>query len=87
MSLTESYLCETPCVAFDVGGMSDQIVNGETGYLVEPYDTNSFVTALERLVTDPEQRAEFGIRGREYVQKRFTLERVSKASTAILYHR
>jgi|AntRauMinimDraft_2_1070382.scaffolds.fasta_scaffold00467_1 glycosyltransferase involved in cell wall biosynthesis len=77
MSLTESYLCETPCVAFDVGGMSDQIVNGETGYLVEPYDTNSFVTALERLVTDPEQRAEFGIRGREYVQKRFTLERVS----------
>jgi len=39
MSLTESYLCETPCVAFDVGGMSDQIVNGETGYLVEPYDT------------------------------------------------
>lgn len=77
MSLTESYLCETPCVAFDVGGMSDQIVDKETGYLVDPYDIDSFVTALEHLVTDPEQATEFGIQGRDYVQERFTLKRVS----------
>lgn len=77
MSLTESYLCETPCVAFDVGGMSDQIVDGETGYLIEPYDTGAFTDALVNILSNDEQAAEFGASGRKYVRDRFTLESVS----------
>ena len=77
MSLTESYLCETPCIAFDVGGMSDQIVNESTGYLVEPYDTAAFAEMVGALLTDPQKRATFGERGRGYVAERFTLDRAS----------
>jgi glycosyltransferase involved in cell wall biosynthesis len=32
MSISESYLCETPCVVYDVGGMVDQVIDGETGF-------------------------------------------------------
>lgn len=78
MSLTESYLCGTPCVAFDVGGMSDQIVSGTTGYLVEPYDVDEFADAIEDLIVDPETASEFGFCGRDYVRDRFTLERVQE---------
>lgn len=77
MSITESYLCGTPCVAFDVGGMSDQIVDEETGYLVEPYDLDSFATMLENLLADDELAAAFGAAGREYVRERFTLDGVA----------
>lgn len=77
MSLTESYLCETPCVAFDVGGMSDQIVDTKTGFLIEPYDTDEFATAVENLMTNDTLKSEFGARGKEYVAQRFTLKSVT----------
>lgn len=73
MSLTESYLCETPCVAFDVGGMRDQILDGETGHLIHPYDLEQFTRRLEVLLSNPSQAASFGQTGKEYVSDRFTL--------------
>jgi glycosyltransferase involved in cell wall biosynthesis len=84
MSITESYLCETPCVAFDVGGMSDQIVDGSTGHLVEPYDLSAFAEAIEAVLSDPEQAAAFGKAGREYVRERFTLDSVATQYGALL---
>ena len=84
MSITESYLCETPCVAFDVGGMSDQIIDGNTGYLVDPYNTDAFTAALNKLITDEELSVRFGKKGRKYVQERFTLESVSEQYRSLL---
>lgn len=77
MSITESYLCGTPCVAFDVGGMSDQIIDHETGRLVDPYDIDEFVTAVGELL-DEKGANEFGERGLNYVGNRFTLREASK---------
>lgn len=78
MSITESYLCGTPCVAFDVGGMSDQIVDGETGRLVDPYNLDEFAAAIETLLTDEEQTESFSNQGMEYVRNRYTLNTVSE---------
>lgn len=75
MSITESSLCETPCVAFEVGGMIDQIENGQTGYLVDPYDTVAFARQVERLLEDEERLERFGLNARPYVKGQFTLER------------
>jgi len=78
MSITESYLCGTPCIAFDVGGMSDQIVNDKTGRLVDPYDIDSFAAAIKTLLADETKRNSFGNKGEKYVRNRFTLDTVSK---------
>lgn len=77
MSLTESYLCGTPCIAFDIGGMSDQIVDGETGHLIEPYDLDAFGTAIDGLLSQEERAEAFGKKGQEFVSERFTLDTVS----------
>jgi glycosyltransferase involved in cell wall biosynthesis len=84
MSITESYLCETPCVAFDIGGMSDQIIDGNTGYLIDPYNTDAFAAALDKLITNEEMSVRFGNKGRKYVQGKFTLESVSKQYSSLL---
>jgi glycosyltransferase involved in cell wall biosynthesis len=42
----ESMACGTPCVAFDIGGMSDMIDHGENGYLAEPFSKNDLVSGI-----------------------------------------
>ncbi|WP_185715622.1 glycosyltransferase family 4 protein [Halocatena pleomorpha] len=77
MCISESYLCETPCVAFMVGGMADQIQHGETGWLVRPDDTDRMTDRIADLLTNDHQRRTFGENGREYVLDRFTLSEVA----------
>lgn len=43
--ILEAFLCKTPVVAFDVGGIGEVLVNHQTGFLVEKMDYESFVTA------------------------------------------
>lgn len=50
-TILESQACHTPVIAFDVGGISDMVIDGVTGHLIEPYDTeklsSSIVNALD----------------------------------------
>lgn len=49
-----------PVVAFDVGGISDWLQNGVTGYAVPEQDVAAFAGALERLLTDAETAQRMG---------------------------
>jgi glycosyltransferase involved in cell wall biosynthesis len=77
-SITESYLCNTPCVAFDIGGMSDQIIHGDTGYLANQDNTSEFESYVEKYIENPDLKEQFGRRGREYVERNFTLSQAAK---------
>jgi len=78
MSISESYLCETPCVVYDIGGMVDQVLDEETGFRIKPYEIDSFTDNLVTLLEDREMNEAFGKRGREYVRKNFTYSSVSQ---------
>ena len=52
-----------PVVASNVGGISDIVVDGETGLLVPPGDAGALQHALQRLLADPELRARMGQAG------------------------
>lgn len=43
--ILEAFLCKTPVVAFNVGGVGEILVNNQTGFLVEKMNYASFVTA------------------------------------------
>ena len=60
----EAQLCEAPVVAFDSGGITDSIVQGETGLLAAPGDVDALAAALDRLWDDPELRFGLGRAGR-----------------------
>jgi glycosyltransferase involved in cell wall biosynthesis len=49
-----------PIVASDIGGLSDVVVDGETGMLVPPADPAALAAAIERLVGEPELRQRLG---------------------------
>jgi glycosyltransferase involved in cell wall biosynthesis len=74
LSISESYLCETPCVAFDVGGMREQIKHAETGFLSPPDNIDIFTKYVRLLLENDLLRNQFGRRGRDYVQQHYTLD-------------
>ena len=61
-----------PLIGFDVGAIREYLVDGETGVLVPPGDTNGLAKAIDRLLNSPREAHDMGIHGRELVSARFT---------------
>ena len=72
--ILEAMAAGKPVVATAFGGAREAMVDGETGYIVNPFNTVVFAERLERLLLDSGLRREMGWRGRERVRRRFSLE-------------
>jgi glycosyltransferase involved in cell wall biosynthesis len=64
-----------PVVATSVDGTVEAVVDGETGYLVQPTDVEALQKALLRLLGDRELARKMGKKGRERVEQIFSLEK------------
>jgi glycosyltransferase involved in cell wall biosynthesis len=49
-TLVEALACGTPCVGFDVGGVSEIIRPGETGFLAQPENSESLAHSLHQVL-------------------------------------
>lgn len=71
--LPQAMLCGKPVVSFDIDG-AKEVVNEETGFLIDPEDTGQLVEACSRLIEDQELRNELGENGRNSVIEKFAPE-------------
>ena len=61
-----------PVVASRVGGIQDQIVDGESGLLIDdPLDLDAFGAAFRGLIADPARADAIGAAARERVREHF----------------
>lgn len=74
-SITEALACGTPVVATAVGGIPEQIKDGETGFLVPKGDAEAMADKMLAIIGDKSLRQRMGERASEDVRKRFNLER------------
>ena len=64
LTVAEAMWKGRPVVGTAVGGIVDQIVSGETGWLIEdPHDLGAFAAALSKLLHHPDQAARMGDQG------------------------
>jgi trehalose synthase len=76
LTVTEPMWKSRPVVASAVGGIQDQIVDGESGVLLEdPRDLKAFAGALSTLLGDEALAARLGAGAHERVQDRFLPDR------------
>jgi trehalose synthase len=71
LTVAEAMWKGRPVVASRVGGIQDQIVDGETGVMVDPLDLDAFGHAVSELLGDRERAEELGRRARESVRGSF----------------
>jgi len=65
-----------PVVAYDIGGLREQVRDGETGYLVPSGDARALAVALGTLARSPELGRELGSAGRARFLQAFGFERM-----------
>lgn len=75
IALIEAQMAGKPVVATDVGSVAEVIIDGESGF-VTPKSADYLVAALRTLITDRQQRLDFGFAARQYSQSRFAVERM-----------
>jgi glycosyltransferase involved in cell wall biosynthesis len=57
-----------PIIASRIGGLSDIVVDKETGFLLPPGDEQALQEAIQHLLDNPEQRERMGKMGKHRVQ-------------------
>lgn len=75
LTVTEALWKEKPVVASNVGGIPLQMVDGETGYLIDPTDIKTGAARVISILGNPEEAKRLGTNGREMVLKKFLITR------------
>lgn len=72
-TLPQAMLCGRPAISFDVDG-AKEVVNDNTGRLIEPKNVEQLTAACAELIEDKELRERLGRQGREFVKEKFAPE-------------
>lgn len=84
--ILESMAAALPVVATNVGGNSEAVLNGITGWLVEPHNPENLAEKIIDVLEDPQKARKWGRSGRERVIESFHIEKMIKEHLR-LYHR
>jgi len=84
--LIEAMAAGKPIVASKISPLTDIVVDGETGLLVDADDSHGFADAIVWLLTHPEQAQLMGKRGQKRVYSHFSAQRMMD-ETLILYNK
>ncbi len=69
-TLPQAMLCGKPVISFDVDG-AKEVVNENTGRLIEPKNIRQLTGACAELISDKTLRDKLGLAGRESVKEKF----------------
>ena len=78
LSLKEAQLMKRPVIATNVGGNSETMRDGETGFLLKEGDDNDIIEKISLLLKDKELSQRLGQQGRNFIEKDFSLEASAK---------
>jgi glycosyltransferase involved in cell wall biosynthesis len=76
--ILESMAAGKPVISTSVGGSSEIVVNGVTGYLVPPADPDALARAVTMLLQNPGKAAAMGAEGKKIVHEKFTVDSMVK---------
>ena len=85
--ILESMAAGLPVVATDVGGNGEAILDGITGWLIPPKDPKALGVKIIDLLRDPDRAKEWGRRGKERVNREFTVNRMVAAHIELYENR
>jgi trehalose synthase len=75
LTVSEAQWKETPVVATRVGGIPEQVLDGKTGFLVDPQDIKGCSEKVVTLLKDKKLATAMGKAGKEYIKQKFLITR------------
>lgn len=83
LTLLEAMASGTPVIASNVGGLPEVVVDGATGFIVEPGDVETLRERLELLLGDDLLARQMGDNARAHVEEKFTWDRSAERCLAV----
>jgi len=83
LAVLEAMATGLPVVAYDVAGVGEAIIEGETGHLISPGRPEAWRNRLAALLRDPDAARTFGLAGSDRVRAHFSLGRMLTATVAL----
>ena len=85
LSVLEASAAGLPVVAFNTGGNSEMVLDGETGILVNDLTAEALSDALVKILSNEESAEKMGQKGREYVLSKFSWDEMVSRLEKIYY--
>ena len=79
MTLVEAMSFSKPCVVTDVGGNSEVVVDGRTGFVTPNQNVAQFADGILKLLGNNELIKKFGLAAQKDFMQRFTLQKMVNA--------
>ncbi len=70
--IPQAFLLEKPVVSFDIGGAGELVINGKTGYLVQPGDSVNLAKRIVELLKNPVKVKRMGEEARKLADPVFS---------------
>ncbi|MBP7927954.1 glycosyltransferase family 4 protein, partial [Patescibacteria group bacterium] len=74
MVLVEAMFAGLPIIAYSMGGVSDAVVDGKTGYLLSANDINTFKDRILELLENKNLCAEFSVNAQSLAMEQFSVK-------------
>jgi glycosyltransferase involved in cell wall biosynthesis len=75
IAVIDAMTMSVPCVVSNAGGLPESVIHGETGYVIDPNDSNMMVEKLLILLQNENLSECMGMAGKEHYLKNFSRER------------
>jgi glycosyltransferase involved in cell wall biosynthesis len=70
-ALPQGSLSGVPTITYDIDGAKEGVIDGQTGFVLPPFDKAKLSASIATLAANPDQRRRMGTTGREFALKRF----------------
>jgi len=74
MSILEAMSYAIPIVTTNVGGIPELVIDGETGYLIDPGDLDALYEKISFLIQNKDARRDFGNKGRMLIENTYNVD-------------
>ena len=71
-TIIEAFLCKTPVIAFNIGGIADLISDGDDGLLIDDIHASSLANALTFAILNRDKIRKMGQRGKHKILSAYT---------------
>ena len=77
-ALPQALISGKPVISYDIDGAREVVLNGTTGFLIQPKEIDSLANAMCTLAESTQMRIEMGQKGREIFTEQFRHETMSQ---------
>ena len=79
----EAEFLKIPVITTNIGGIPETIIDGITGFLIEPRNVDMIISNVKKLIEDKEYAKNIGLEGHKFVKETFSKQKFVENLTNI----